>query len=52
MLWLSPTSEEQIGTGFEIEIKINPLDPEGYDRLLKLFQISEHTVKMSLKDAK
>ena len=29
--------KNKFGTGFEIEIKINPLDNEGYDRLLKLF---------------
>lgn len=43
--------KNKFGTGFEVEIKIAPMQTEEFNKLISLFKISEHTTKMPLKDA-
>ena len=43
--------KSKFGTGFEVEIKIKPLEAAGLLHLLQLFRISEFLTKMPLQDA-
>ena len=42
--------KNKFGTGYEIEIKIKPLEESEHKKLLELFEISKFVAKLPLKE--